>query len=386
MEEIKPKNPPMDIKSNPSKRLPGFVRFILVVLGILLVLSTIMALIGFDIYTVLFNKAAIQRRLDSELSKTGIIPAALAEMSNQRAKQRIEAGETLSGSDEPDILLLLSYVKLDDWQHIQSLILPDEFILQLISTALDGVYDWLNTDAVSPQFSLDMVPMKTLLQGAKGEQAIMIAYAALPQCTQADVDDFESRGAKAAADEEVLYNLCQFPDPYHDDQVSDYLASVKTVSDAVPDQFKVGEGSKPASSADANQLRIIKLVLRTMRFLGRWGWVVPLMLAGMIIAIAVRSFRSLGNRIGIPLLISGAFTLPLALVGSAQLTALVLQRLPEQLPVVMKSSVEGLATDLIAFAFRPLLVGSIAVLAVGVVLLVLGLSVRPKVKSAGRVG
>jgi hypothetical protein len=385
MEEVRSQNPPVEVKSNSPKRLPGFVRFILVVLGILLVLSTIMALIGFDIYTVLFNPAAIQRRLASELEETVIIPAALAELSNQRAKQRIEAGETLSGSDEPDILLLLSYVKLEDWQHIQSLILPDEFVLKLISTALDGVYDWLKTDAASPQFSLDMQPMKTLLKGSEGEQAIMIAYAALPQCTQADVDDFEARGAKAAMDEKVLYNLCQFPDPYHDDQVSDYLASVKTASDAVPDQFKVGEGSQPESPADANQLRIIKLVLRTMRFLGHWGWVVPLLLAGIIIAIAVRSFRSLGNRIGIPLLISGAITLPLALVSSTKLTTLALQLLPEQLPVIMKGSVEVLAVHMIAFAFRPLLVGSIVVLAVGVVLLVLGLSIHPRKNNADKV-
>jgi uncharacterized membrane protein len=51
----------------------------------------------------------------------------------------------------------------------------------------------------------------------------------------------------------------------------------------------------------------------------------------------------------------------------------------------MKGSVEVLAVHMIAFAFRPLLVGSIVVLAVGVVLLVLGLSIHLRKNNADKV-
>ena len=224
-------------KKPKRKRKNFFVVLLLLILSLVLILTTLLTVVGFDIWRVAFDPTLIKGMLADEFVDSPLIPRVLENLSQRRAQQRVESGEALSGVNEPDIMLLISFLDFDDWNEMRQLIVTDEFITHLISVTVDSFYDWLDSSDPSPKFMWDVTELKENLTGQAGVDAIMVAYRALPECTDEEIADFEARLAEMPPGVEILYNLCQFPGAYGEDQIGDYVNALVDVSDNVPDKY-----------------------------------------------------------------------------------------------------------------------------------------------------
>jgi hypothetical protein len=360
-------------KPSGEKEKPILVVLLLLILVFLFISTAVMAVTGFDIWRVVFNPPLVKEILTEEFIDSDLVPRVLADISARRAEERVEKGEALSGVDEPDIQLLISYVSFESWMDIKELLITDEFITHLVSVTIDGFYDWLDSDAPAPDFVWDMAPLKERLVGEEGVAAIMIAYESMPECTQEEIDDFTSRLAEVPPGVEVLYNLCQFPDPWREDQLDDYRNALIDVNQNIPESYDFAQ----MLGGDAGSAPL-KRFLQTARTIGQWGWVVPLVLLALILAIGVRSMKDLGKWGGIPLMITGALVVGLTLGLQSLLLNLVVNRFPFLVSEVLREELRLSFGRITGHVFQPMLIQGGVLLVVGLVLLILGLVLGKK--------
>ena len=363
---------------NNSPRRPART-FLLVLLSILFVISALVTVINYDVWRVFFNPPLIKSILRDEFIESDLVPRVLEDFSARRAAQRVERGEALSGVDEPDIQLLLSYVNFESWKEIKNLIITDDFITHLVSVSVDGIYAWLDTPDPMPALVWEMFPIKDRLVGQDGEDAIITAYRTLPECTPEDLEDFHSRLEAMPPGVEVLYNLCQFPDPWEEDQIGDYVNALIDFNQNVPAAYNFNQmlGGGLAASGAA---RLIKSALKLNQFLGPWGWTISLALLVLIALIGVRSVNAAGKWLGIPILISGVLTLGIHFLIAGQVPDFVAGRLASQLSPLLITEISASIGHLTVHVFQPLLVEGLVLSGVGLVLIILGAVVKKRKK------
>jgi len=360
-----------------SPRRPTILNILLVLLAILFGISTLLSLLSYDVWRIFFDPPLIKSILTDEFIESDLVPRVLEDFSARRAAQRVESGEALSGVDEPDIQLLLSYVDFDAWTEIKNLIITDDFITHLVSVSVDGIYSWLDSPDPLPAFVWEMTPIKDRLVGQDGEDAIMTAYRTMPECTPEEVENLQSRMATMPPGVEVLYNLCQFPDPWEEDQIGDYVNALIDFNQNVPEAYDFNQmlgGSMAASGA----ARLIKSALKLIRFLGQWGWIVSLSLLALIAIISVRSMNAAGKWLGIPIFISGALTLGIHFLVKGQLPDLVTGRLASQVSPLLITEISASIGRLMGHVFQPLLVEGLVLSGIGLILIILGAVIKKK--------
>jgi hypothetical protein len=352
-----------------AKKPSGCLTSVAVLMAILFVFLAVIGLIGFNIWRVLFNPPLVKQTLTSEVVSSDLVPATLEVFSEWRAEQRVKNNESLSGVNEPDIVLLISYLKTEDWKKIKQLLVTDDFVTHIISVSVDGLYAWLDSKDLWPAINWEMTPLKTRVAGQEGIDAIMVAYAALPVCGEAEINDLLQRLSKVPPGVEVLYNLCQFPDPWHDDQVGDYVDSLKGVDDNIPTLYNFSEELGKSSSGQAINIVLLKSTLRLVRFIAISGWVIALVILALIITIKVRSRQTLGKFVGIPLLISGALAALIALVGQPAIIQFVEKSLLAATSDFARQEIENSIKHLTSLFFLPLLIEGIILAVLGIVMI-----------------
>ena len=349
---------------------------LLIILSIVLILTTVLTVIGYDIWRVAFDPALVKGMLADEFVDSPLIPRVLENVSQRRAQQRIDSGESLSGVDEPDIMLLISFVDFEDWSEMRKLIVTDAFITHLISVSVDSFYDWLDSSDPSPQFMWEMQDLKDNLTGQPGEDAIMIAYNALPECTDEEIAEFESRLAAMPPGVEVLYNLCQFPEPHREDQIDDYVHALVDVNQNVPEvydftQMLGGEQSEGFMMA-------AKVLLRAFRTLGMFLWAVPLLVLVLVGAIGVRSWGDAGGWLGVPLLLSGGLVVGGTYLSRAAMLNGLYSRFGENISPLLQTELKRSFFTLSGYVFQPMLIQGAIIAGLGLVLIVLGVVLGKK--------
>lgn len=346
-------------------------KVIAVLLAIIFVFTAVVGVVGYDVWRVLFNAPLVKQVLTDEMLHSDLVPAILESFSENRAKERINKGESLSGIDEPDIVLLMSYLDADKWREIKDIMLTDEFVTHLISVAVDGLYGWIDSSDVWPQVVWEMSDIKTRLVGEQGEEAIMIAYEAMPECTKEEIADFTSRLAAMPPGVEVLYNLCQFPVPWHDDQVEDYKNALIDVNQNIPPQYDFSKMLSEGQATSQANPEMLKVQLRGLRQLAQLGWIIAVVLLGLIALLAVRSLRSLGQFVGIPLLISGLLVLLIGFTAQPSITNFVSSILLSNTTDFLRQEVGRSLSHLTGEIFQPMLLEGGILVFIGIVLIVL---------------
>lgn len=347
------------------------MRFLAAILAVVFVLAALIGMIGFDVWRVLFNPPVVKQVLtQQEVISSDIVPVILQVFSQQRAAELASKGDTLNGVNEPDILRLIAFIDTNGWRKIKQLLLTDAFLSDLVSVSVDSLYAWIDSNDPQPKFIWDLTPLKTRVAGEQGPQAILVAYAALPVCTQAELDDFQKRLARAPQGVEVLYNLCQFPAPWHDDQVSDYLSSLLSVNQNIPARFDFGTILSQDPSSDPASTAALKSQLRLLRSIAQWSWLVAVALLVLILALVVRSLRSLGQFVGIPLMFSGLLALIVVWGGQARLAGWFAVGFLDPTAPLLRAEVEHSLLRLTAEFFQPLLIQGLVFGLIGVLLIV----------------
>jgi hypothetical protein len=365
--EQKSSTPPAN--STPKKSA-GASNALAVILAIAFVFFAVVGLIGFDIWRVLFNPTLVKQTLTTEIVSSDLAPALLKGFSEWRAEQRVKNNESLSGVGEPDIVLLISFVDMDGWREIKQLLVSDDFVTHLVSVSVDGLYNWIDSEDPWPNITWEMVPFKERMNGKQGIDAIMVAYSALPDCTEAEIVDFRQRVLQAPPGVEVLYDLCAFPEPWHDDQVNDYIEALGSINENIPARLNFSEVFGLTSSSTVGT-SMLKGQLRLLRLIAQWGWLIALILLLVILGIKVRSKRSLGQFIGIPLAVSGVLVILIAWVGQVSIIQFVTESLVAATTAIARQEVESSLKHLTSLFFQPLLIQGIILAGSGAVLILL---------------
>jgi hypothetical protein len=355
-----------------------FLLFLAFLCVILLVMALPLALLGFDVGRVIFNPPLLTRVTTEIVTESDLIPAALAWYSQSRAEQRYASGQAAAGDDEPDVALLMDFMTIEDWRVIRWEVLTNEILADWVSVTIAGVYDWIDSEEAVPQITWSMKALIERVNSEHGTNAITVAYAALPPCSQAQIEDFESRLAAVPAGQEVLYNLCEFPDPWREDQFGDYVESLDDLVSAIPDHFGLTDELARVEDTEGAGIETIKAQLRFIRLAMKLAPVVPLVLFFLILAFAVRSLKGLGRWEGIPLLLGGLIALAAALTYRPLFTMLLSSTFLSEVPELVKAEAIAAVLRLAAEAFRPMMWQALALTALGLALLVIGALSRPK--------
>lgn len=364
----------------PVRKGPGFLaRAVAFLLAILFIIFLPIALLAFDARQVVFNPTRVKQAVAEEAVNHDLIPAGLAWFSERRARERVEQAEALGGDEEPDIGLLMSFLDDRDWKAIKDEVLTPEILTGWVSETVDQTYAWIDSADAVPQITWTAQDFKKRVNSEHGRKAILIAYARLPPCTQGEVNDFLDR-LDTAGDRPVLYNLCQFPDPWKEDQLQDYADAVNEVAGKIPDKFPLTRELQAAKAVDPEPdpeaAEAVKQPLRLLRLAGQWAWAAPVLLLVLITALAVRSFKSLTRWWGVPLLAGGLIALlpslaygPLIASGLATLT---------ESPGLFRDEAARAVTRLASAVFQPLLLQAGIVVLVGILLVALSRLGRKK--------
>lgn len=364
-------NKPTDSRPAEKKGPSIIARLLALLVALTLMLALPLSLLAFDLWRVVFNPPLIKALLTDEVVNSDLIPIALEWFSDERAQQRVASGEALTGVDEPDIALLISFLDRDDWRAIKKELLTDEFLTHLVSVTVDGVYGWIDSAERVPQITWDLKPFVERVNSEHGTNAITIAYDNLPPCKQEEIDDYLYRLSLVPPGVEILYNLCEFPDPWHEDQFTDYVNALFAVVDNVPTEFALTATLAGAADQSGVGPEALKQQLRLIRLLGGVAWALPLVLVLLIVALVVRSLPSLGRWLGAPLLVGGLIALLPALAYRYVITNVLAAGLLSETPDIIRPEVVrviGRAADAV---FQPLLIQAVVIVLVALVLFAL---------------
>jgi len=359
-----------------NKFFSFLARFIAFLFGLLFIVGMLLAILAFDVGRVVFNPPLVKGVLSEIVTESDLIPAALAWFSESRANQRYASGQAEAWVGEPDVAQLIMFMDVNDWSSIRWEVLPDEILIEWVSVTVDGVYDWIDSNDRVPEIVWNLRPLIRLIDSEHGVTSITIAYEALPPCNQEQITDFKNRLSAAPAGTKVLYNLCQFPDPWHEDQFSDYIESLEDLAANVPTTFALtGELARVADTEGVGA-KTIKIQLRLIR---KWMHLAPLLLViplVFILILAVRSLNGLGLWWGIPLTLGSLLTLLLTFIYRPIVVA-VLSAVPlsETPPLIRDEAIAGIFR-LAVEVFKPMLWQSLVILILGLALILAGSLVK----------
>ncbi len=344
------------------------LRVMAFILVILFLISLPLALLAVDAGRVIFDRDTVKTLVTDEVVNSYLLPALMEWYSKDRAQERVDSGEALTGVTEPDIVKLISFMQAEDWRQVKDELLTREMLTEWSGVTVDGVYAWIDSTDEVPQITWNMQTFIDRLNSERGVNSIVIAFNRLPACGAAEIADLKARAAAAPPGSEVLYNLCNFPEPWHEDQFNDYVGALDDVVKEIKPVFKLSEELKALEDVQGIGPALIKLQLRTIRFLMRWAWVIPLVMVLLVAALAVRSRRGLARWLGLPLLAAGMLTLVLALVYQPLLTRLLTAGPLSEVPAVVQTEAARVALRVAGANFQPVLIQALVILLLGVVL------------------
>jgi hypothetical protein len=171
----------------------------------------------------------------------------------------------------------------------------------------------------------------------------------------------------------VLYNLCAFPNPWHEDQFNDYVASLLGVVMNIPDSFALTDELAQVEDTAGVGPEMLKQTLRNIRFLAGTVWLIPLGLLLLVAVLAVRTLAGLGRWWGLPLTVGGILTLLPALAYRWLITNYLAAGPLSETPELVRQEATHAILRLSAEVFRPLLFQAGITILVGLVLVVLAL-------------
>ncbi len=342
---------------------------------LLFLISLPLSLLFYDVGGVVFNPPLVKSILTDVVLESDLIPAGVQWYAEQRAGEF----EGVGGGDvgQPNLLALFSFLDMESWQAIRAEALPDEMAEQWISTAVDAVYFWLDSDAPLPEISWSLSAFKSRLESEHGRNVMEIVFSAMPPCSEDQVADFKA--TQTAGSGEVPFEMCQFPDPWLSLQVDQFHRSLGLVIAQIPDTFDLTETFSQQAGASDDRMTRIKLQIQFLRSVMKWVPLIPAVILLLVLLFAVRSLKELGRWWGIPLLIGGGFSLLVSMISRTSVLGLVAFGPLGDVPVLVRDELVSVLARLTHYIFQPLMWQAVVIVLLGTLLLVVGALVKPKV-------
>lgn len=335
----------------------NFRKIFVIFFAILFVITAVIALILFNFDRRAFTAETYQKAF----AKDGFynqLPAVMAE------------AMVSSGTDQSGFPIVMSGMTTEAWEAFFRAILPPEAFQVIGDNVLDSMFAYVNMETNSAEISL--VPLKALLAGDQGVQAVFALLATQPDCTLSQM------GAMALglmSEQEML--LCNPPAELTPLLTPIVQAQLQAATIAIPDQITI-------ASADATNDP--RQRLRTARLFMRLSPILPLIFLLGLTIIAVRSLKSWLSWWGIPFIITGVITSLMSLVG-APILGLILERLlvsrmPAFFPSIFLNYASELSSAMLQALLIPILWQGLVIAFIGLVMalisLLIGYMTAPK--------
>jgi hypothetical protein len=250
--------------------------------AIIFVVSFPLTLLAFDTAQVLFSPDEVAAAFSEELVASGILEEAMV---------GLLLGGEFSDSGEVEAQVLegaLEFMSEGELREISAALLPAGWTTAQVSAIVRDLYEWIDTDEVTPGLVLNLRPLKEhLFQGGIG-QMVEVVVDSWPSCSMQEIELLRQVQFRLG---QLPDFVCEPPEPMRSELVvtaTDYLQGqfremppvlslAETVSDIDP-------------SGEAGQL---KSILRLTRAIAEAAWLLPFSLLGLIMALVIRSFPEL---------------------------------------------------------------------------------------------
>ena len=202
----------------------------------------------------------------------------------------------------------MSFLTPQERAYLAERLLPPDWVREQLQAGLDDIYAWVDNDLARPNIDVDLRLVKETLRQGGAQELIEVVVDSWPPCTVEQVDEMAAQIFGLAEG----FPFCEPPEPLRTGMVGIAGEAIKLSLYGLPDQLSVS-GDRPDEKADPEILKF-KEDLRLARALARWSWLLPLALLGLIMVLAIRSWRGMAGWWGLPLILGGLLTL-VAAVG-----------------------------------------------------------------------
>lgn len=311
----------MTVQKSPEKSC--FVRFTAILLVTLFVPASILAVLMFNINTVLVDrdtyKTALARR-DTYSRIPGLtaeqmtfIPAA-----DDCAQDSCQLGQP--GSMVNSLPVPASYTaNLDPsaWEAIFTLLMPADWVQAQAESTVDQVFDSLNTPGQPISAVISLESMRSRLTDADYQTISRTVLATAPACSEEDLLTYAAimMGGSAAS-----LPFC-IPSEEFRPVLENAISTVAySLVQSLPAEFTVEADAilKPSQNTDetgGSDALTPSSKLKWLRLLFMISPLIPLILLGFIGSTAVRSWGDAGRWWGLPLAVSGLAVMLIAVIA-----------------------------------------------------------------------
>ncbi|MEW6568347.1 MAG: hypothetical protein AB1449_09330 [Chloroflexota bacterium] len=290
------------------------------ILAGVLALTLPISLAAHDLGRVLFSPTVMTQRIVSRVVDSG-------QLRRLVIGQLLARGTPEQGASEGfDFAQATAYLEPAEFDALADAIFPPGWAADQLASVIDNLYAWLDNDQLYPELTLDLQPVVMRLRGGGAKRVVETLVDSWPACSVEQVDQMASEAATTGL-VSVLY--CEPPEPYRSALIDYAVAGLTEQLGSVPPSLRLGGEVGELSRTNADQIMTLKERIRLARLLLTWGWILPLSLLGLIMALVVRSYRGLTRWWGIPLLIGGLLTFAVLVVGNA-LARQALASLPQE--------------------------------------------------------
>ncbi len=248
------------------------------IFGLIFAITLPLTLVAFAWGSVLFSAEKVTEIFTDELVGSGALQEIAIEVMLEQVPR---GGEDLAAG----ILDFLGRQRLDE---MLSELLPAEWAESQVRANIESLYEWLDNDRLAPELSLDVQPLKDRLLSGGAEQLATTVVSSWPACGLEHVEILLREGIPRG---ELPAFLCQPPEPLRTTVIVVATDLVLRQVSELPSTVQLAEESP--LDTNPQELKEFKRSLRTLRAFSRAGWLLPLSMLGLIVAVAVRSWPQL---------------------------------------------------------------------------------------------
>jgi hypothetical protein len=293
-------------------------RFLAFVCAGWFILSILVILPLFSIESRLFNPGAYKQALEDQ-NVYERLPGLAAEQIIDRTNYNPCAndptqcegeGSTGSGSGQGGMPAELRRLTKQDWEILIDNLLPEAWLKEQAESAIDQLFDFINTPGTDLSITFSLKDFKDRLRSDAGVDAFNQLIRAQPPCTEQ-----EWAMIMGYTDQADLDNI-PFCRPAEDvlKEGEPYIRqALDEVADGIPDQSSLtaeGDGQDDEAADPRPFFKIVRTIIYVSPAL-------PLILIILVAVFAVRSLKGWMWWWGIPFLLSGLLTFPMAIAAWA---------------------------------------------------------------------
>lgn len=318
-----------------------------------------LALVAFVWGQTLFSADQMTDIIEEELVESG----ALQELAIEVLIEQVPRGGDGAAAG------LLDFLGRERLNEILAALFPAEWAESQVRGNIGRLYAWIDSDLLLPQLGLDIRPIKDRLLAGGADQLAETVVSSWPNCGLEQLEMLLTQGVPQG---ELPAFLCQPPEPFREVVVavaSDLIQSqIRSLPNVVP--LPVGA----AGDATPEEIAELKSEVRSLRALSQAGWLLPLSMLGLIVAVAVRSWSALLRWWGGPLLAAGLITFIMIGVGESRAEqARDSRALADVIPGPFMPVIENIANRLIETVSGELFFLGFVIAVIGLAMLLVGI-------------